>query len=553
MQPWFRMISDKAAPFLWSFCFSFHNHVMTQKTLQFERRNPLQSATLLARTIALPHECKPLRYPSFPALERTSVLGFNAPVSVNVIAPGIRALLCRQASYPLWCDYSSTVPFFYQATYVSGAKQNTSYVVEGLQGELERADASTVSATVSIVGVSGSITPLVFPTPPPSVHPIIGRDGQFTYIYIPDGCSMTLVGWIDGVVFGTGQTGRVVINQWMGPGEERWAASIDSTPAVSNERALVWLKPITAGGWYRVDQLIIPASGTAVGSMYYTMVVTNSPGDTVIQSIITLPTVVIGSTVTSRSLLPTNPPPEFNSSTIPYCATRLTAVGALFTNVTKALNKEGSVLAGRLNPVRTNPFNFGSGDLVNLHPSEKAYLGLEHGHYTYAPPSSDMVDFQDYTIEPRNSAQIPCYRLDNTSLVNAMLFSDPDGATSLAVNLDIHLEFRNTSALFPVGMSAMTLESFHQAQLSLAEFGYFFHNEDHVTVFKLLKPILSHLVDYMPYGPQIKKAAAIGAKVYKTGQMIMNTRIPKTIVPTRLNVQTSPPPSRKSKRVKRRR
>ncbi len=137
---------------------------------------------------------------------------------------------------------------------------------------------------------------------------------------------------------------------------------------------------------------------------------------------------------------------------------------------------------GRLAPQTVNVWRASLTNVSGLHPSEKAYLPLETGAYTYVPPSTDMAMFWDYTIPigvypSPTGTRFPIIRLDNTSLVNAGFFSDPDGGTNLAITADWHFEFRTTSALFSIGLSGTTLESFHQAQLSLVEAGFFFANE----------------------------------------------------------------------------
>lgn len=190
------------------------------------------------------------------------------------------------------------------------------------------------------------------------------------------------------------------------------------------------------------------------------------------------------------ALVPSGPPPEYGNSTIPYQSTRLTAVGALFTNVTKLLNKEGVVYSARLSPANIDVFNFAQTDIVAVHPAEKAQLALEHGFYTYCPPSTDLALFQDYTCAavPQSGAwtqtDCPYYRLDNTALVNAFVFVDSDATTTtnLAVTLDWHIEFRTTSTLFQIGLSGVTLETLHQAQLALVQLGFFYNNDDHKSI-----------------------------------------------------------------------
>lgn len=228
-------------------------------------------------------------------------------------------------------------------------------------------------------------------------------------------------------------------------------------------------------------------------------------------------------------MLPFFKPPEWSTSHIPWASTRLTAVAALFTNVSKALNKEGTVQAARLNPTTDNIYGQNqvvlpdANTLSSKHPSEKALLSLEKGFYTYCPPSTDLSRFWDYTFHAggyemgsagsdlaMRQQECPVYRLDNDALVNYFLFSDPNSSTgdftSLAVNLDFHIEFRSVSALWPIGLSTMSLESFHQAQMALVQTGFFFNNDDPVTGHNRIKGILSSIARYI--GGPVAGAAA---------------------------------------------
>jgi len=85
-----------------------------------------------------------------------------------------------------------------------------------------------------------------------------------------------------------------------------------------------------------------------------------------------------------------------------------------------------------------------------------------------------------------------------------MAFINP-GANpgALAVNISWHIEFRTTSALFQIGMSPLTLESLHQAQLALSQVGFFFDNPDHTMI---ITSVLKALKMYLPAA-----AAAVSA------------------------------------------
>jgi len=188
-------------------------------------------------------------------------------------------------------------------------------------------------------------------------------------------------------------------------------------------------------------------------------------------------------------------PVEFVNSQIPWSSVRTTAVAVLGTNVTQVLNKNGTILAGRLNPNLVNAWEATTQTVAGLHPAEKAYLPLETGFYTYCPPSTDLAFFADCTLNTSVGApNAPIFNLDNDALYNK-LFLATTVNSQLAITTSWHIEFRTTSSLFQVGLSAMTLESLHAAQLVLAENGFFFENPEHDT---LLGKVIRTAKKYAP-------------------------------------------------------
>lgn len=186
---------------------------------------------------------------------------------------------------------------------------------------------------------------------------------------------------------------------------------------------------------------------------------------------------------TNYSHMPLVEPVEFANSALPWNATRVTAAAFLGTNVTQVLNKSGTVLGGRLSPAVVDAWRCTAQNITNLHPAEKAYLPLETGVYTYCPPSTDLVFFTDYsrsTVQAStHGGLIPIFSLENDSMYNKMFLTPAGADEALACTVTWHIEFRTSSALFQVGLSAMTLESLHTAQLILAAHGFFFENPEH--------------------------------------------------------------------------
>ncbi len=509
---------------------------MTSSTLPFQRVSPVQGLTGLARQIALPHDNPPQRFPSFPALERTAVMGFNAPVTWNIPeSTASRAFLSRSATYPLWTERTAGTAWYGATYYTLGT--NASYVSEPMSEALY----GTLSIPNSVASTylprtTGLVKPADF------LYPVLGVDGPAApFIYVPSGWKV-LACYSLGAAPSADTQASVDIEEWVAPGEYATTASFPMgliTAASGYFSAGVDATTnIGTGKWVRPKFLTIdkfqPAALPARTSV--TIFVANATSVSLTPAA-NAGAITIGSTGTSKSLLPAVTPNEFATSVLPWSSTRTTAAAALFTNVTQVLNKGGTVLCGRLSPTATNPFLFTSTTLQTLHPAEKAYLPLETGAYSYCPPSTDLASFTDHTasftpdapISAGSYSSVPVYRLDNTSLVNAFVFTPTGAAESMAINVDWHIEFRTNSALFQIGLSSLTLEAFHQAQLALVQVGFFFPNSWHK---QLLNKVISAVKQF---GPSMLRAAA---------QVHPVTRAIAATVPASSNRPPPRPPTR---------
>lgn len=531
-----------------------------QKTLQFQKANPLQQLTGLARAMALPHEYAPQRFPSFPALERTAVMGFNVPTSITIPSSGLRAVLFRQAAYPLWVDNpAGATSWAYQVTLATQLVERQ--VAGGDYEVLANVSAWRLGnqlATSSVVGVIGAVSP---------VGPLMGWDqgtGPYPWFYSPAGGTMAIALNVDaGTIPTTDPLAAAYLQRWSAPGEVVDASDGNGLSVGltwnANSKSQVGLLSTPIGGWYRVKAVRHTSTSLTITNANFSISVVVVGGAATIANVGTPGNCCTIQATTNGSvagLVPIAATPEFANSSLPFSSTRTTAAAALFTNVTKALNKEGTVLCGRLNPTVTNVWNFGPADLATLHPAEKQLLGLETGAYTFCPPSTDMAMFWDYTLPTGTGAPAtPIMRLDNDALVNCLYFADPDGGTSLAVNLDWHIEFRTTSTLFQIGMSTTPIEVLHQAQLSLAAAGFFFQNETHESVLKRVVPMLSTAAKLLlPGAGPVMNAAGVVSKAYKIGSMLVDNRPrgppPATSVAAATRAKPPPKPPKKQGKQK---
>ncbi len=463
-----------------------------QNTLPLTPGNPLRNITGLARQISLPGEHAPVRFPSFPALERTAVMGFNQPYTLPLAASEATAVtLFRQATWPIWADetLSATMGWCYAVDFTVQSDP-TAVANTGTIGEVVPAPYGwTVANRTAGTGVGVSFNQVHKFT-----YPLVAVDdhaGPGLWIYAPAGCSLTVV--VGSNVALPNTNFAADLDLWTSPGEYS-TASLNGTCAAGNFSGAATLA-ITTSGWWRVKSIIGYQNGAGNLTLTTLSVVVSCGTHVFVPSAATLGTVTT-TFVAAKTHIPMVAPAEFVNSALPWYATRTTAVAMLGTNVTQVLNKSGTVLGGRVSPAVQNAWSISSSYVNTLHPAEKAFLALETGVYTYAPPSTDLVFFADYTLNTANGAKAsPVFRLDNDSLYNKMYLTPGSVAESLAVTATWHIEFRTSSALFQVGLSAMTLESLHQAQLVLVEHGFFFENPEHE---KLLGKIVSTAKKYAP-------------------------------------------------------
>jgi len=501
-----------------------------------------------------------MRFPSFPALERTAVMGFSVPATLTLPAStAVKMALFRQASYPLWADQAFTTET-YQASWNTEATATATSVATTVYDISAPVAASVTgffagahAASSLAVGVTGGTVPATT-----SGYVPFGVDlgtGPNPFIFVPSN-------WIlNAVVNAT--TGTVtsslafVVNyeMWASPGEIGTASfarfnviggntggcSSTGTPATFSNGT--WVRP-------RALHIEVPASSTYNVTQWTVTFVVSAGTQAYTPSAATYGSIAVTSAART-SLYPVSYPVEFSNSTLPWYSTRVTASAFLGTNVTQIQKKGGTILAGRVAPTVQNPWAVNQSYVNGLHPAEKAFLPLETGVYSYCPPSTDLASFWDYTLPTsvgsNSGISCPVMRLDNDSLVNILYITATSDPEQLAVTLDWHIEFRTSSALFPIGLSAMTLESLHTAQLALASVGFFFENPSHKS---LLERVVGAAKAFAPQAAGLL-AGPTAAKLVKGAIMLANR--PSSNMKT-TTAQASgwngPKPSNKPKRKK---
>jgi hypothetical protein len=284
--------------------------------------------------------------------------------------------------------------------------------------------------------------------------------GQVPFVYLPGGNWRLYFAFFANSTVATGTEIKVVYESWISPGQSLQQTNLATFTVASGFRGAssgaIALAAGEAGMWIRPLNIatVFNASVAPPSQSYLTMFVVAGTASYAASAANAGTFTVTG--VNSTSCVPVIFPSEFANSTLPWYSTRLTAVGALFTNVTQVLNKGGTVMGGRVSPAVQNPWLVTKDYLNGLHPAEKAFLAMETGMYTYCPPSTDMSEFWDY-VSNTSVTGLPCplYRLDNDSLVNIAFFTPGTVAASLALNCSWHIEFRTSSALFQIALCGL--------------------------------------------------------------------------------------------------
>ncbi len=444
-------------------------------------------------------------------------MGFSYVNSYTVAASSTyKIMLARQAGFPVWADLPGST-YGMLATWVTGGSDlvNTTYF---FNDPPTRRYANGVASTAQ-VGLSGlTAWPWYIGSNP---FPLVGVDSSNSRLpslgweYAPAGAPAYIV-----VSSATPVTADTIINlyfeAWTAPGESFLLTVAVTIPTTKCSG----IASIAAGTWYRIQRVSYPASFNGATQFQFGLF-WSSGTFTWTDSINTRGTFAVTGSGSGTAFLPLTTPTEFSNSALPWFSTRTTAAAMLCTNVTQVLNKGGTALGGRISPNVYNPFNTMQSVVAALHPAEKAFLALETGAYTYVPPSTDMVNFWDYTMPvTAGAATFPIYRLDNDSLVNLLFLSTTATAEIFALTTDVHVEFRTSSTLFDIGLSAVTLETLHQAQLVLAQAGFFFENPTHSKVLSQITQAAKR------YGPAvIGSINPLAGRVLKTA--ITLSRKPK--------------------------
>lgn len=433
------------------------------------------TAPTLAKTILLPDENDPQRVPNYPHIERTSVMAYKNVTTVSIpgtassVNDGIMVLNCPVA--PTWVSGAVTSTLVEYGTFATDLS-----VFNTAGGVLYYAPGSWVPNTV-VLGVGALPNGLTADKIP------VGALGGDAYIYIPPGMTGFLRASLPTATAVTGSM-EATVRHWNG--ENTSVTSVVSLTATGTNAFVGTFASGLYGPFARVDSLRGGAAFTYSTASVLELSMGWYTGGTYLA-----PTGTVVSYFPLFALL------ESATSIAPWVDTRLTAASVLATNVTKVLNKEGTITAARLN-VGSKPTlfaKFDESDFATAHPSLRYSGPLENGCYTFLAPTLGMVQFQDGAYDRANSTSPwPMFDLSLVEFANCVLLRDPDATTPTVMTITtvFHVEFRNASLLFPIATSSTRLEDWHAASLAVSNICPFTENWIHVPT------VLAWLRKYVP-------------------------------------------------------
>lgn len=524
-------------------------------------RNATSTLSSLAQVVAIPADHSPVRMPTFPALERTSQLQFKDTGTVAVTAAGATSgFLCRDPAMPLWMTQSlfgttaTTWSWFYQAYFGYTVTQPLTVA------SIACTDPDEVYMNTSAVG--------------PTVAPLIRFNGT-NYFYYPSGSLGTAGGSpnfsvqittdfassparveIDIELISVGQTVEEVTLR-SGMTGTSLTSTATSVGFNVNTGALV-SAGITLDRFVGFRLTEVRFTAGVAGSTITNICVgfTSDYSSTPMPTAVPLSGPSAGNT--ASVLWPVYGPTDYNVSLLPWRGTRATAVGVLFSNVSTVMSKEGVVNAGRVSTEAINIFDPTkySASISTVHPRDRYFGALENGLYTFTLPDTGSEVYRDCAtniaivtplpavyVSPKNVRAF-CFDLSNIGYANLFQFTDidPTSATTLAVQLDRHIEFRNTSALFPVGFSNVQLETYHAAQMALVRLGVFFENPSHWSaIASLVKKAVGAVAPIVaPYAKQA--AVAVGRKAMGYAAKKFGNFAQAGLTKPKQKKQAAPPP-----------
>lgn len=467
------------------------------------------SMDLIGKTIAVPRIHRPLRYPQKLTPVKTSVLSTLVRTQYSVSAgTTVRGMLVRSPTFPLWMEripFTGDGSIYLEQTVVVGSAST------GIPSIMFDQDDWGVLKSAGSGGAGTMLTSGLYPR---GVH----DDGTYSLLYHGGGMEVC----VQFPYGATLTTPTVVLNFEIYDGHswDHYGRSVTGDTGTECVYNFTDFPP----GFFRLISFSV--SGLTANS-----------AQTVRIGITTGGSLTTTTGVPTIGFWPLAAPPEYYNSIIPYGETRQTASAVCFTNVTAEYNKNGTVVASRVpcsvfrTPGTISPYgDWKTSSFFTTTRGDEAYENEMHkGFYTYTLPDEESETFRAYAAEV---GSVPVYYPSAHRYYNLFTMTAIEYDSNFAVQIDSHLEFITSSALFPTGLTLMNLEKYKVALTALTSSGVFFENPVHMAALAgLIRSAVTALAPVVM--PHVKKAAIgvgnflLQKAVNKANQALANSRAEK--------------------------
>lgn len=512
----------------------------------------IQNLPRLAQIQAVPSEYPAERLPTFPALERTSVLRFEQNKATTVSGDGdTYFLICRSPVYPVWKTYTFTSSGIY---HLFRGQSDVPYRTFYADHKFDYLDNEGSEAEQKVGLGTG-----------PDLLPVMKDDEERTWFFVSRGMYFCVELELDFNATG----GKWAIEAEFCPSlnicestsfvttaDECTAGGSGSTGYINIAVPTAFLT-IGVGGWVHLKRMSCLVSATSAPT-------TGSAQAPVVKvGVSTSPTgfAAAGGTVDYVWQPMFQSPPEFTIAPKIYSSARCNALGVLFQNVSRVVAKEGTVSAVRVCDATYALNEYAAPDFFNMVFDDSAiedrYTGLlEKGFYAYAPPDQFTSNFHDFETRNFGRALKRAVQRDHSfayyHLVRMVDYNATD-PTNLFVSVFSHFEWRNTSMLWNIGLSRIPLEEWHRAQLVLMKLGFFFENPSHLSaIAALAKSAAMRLWPYVkPALQNAGRTLLVSAANTVTKKLLPNTSQTQVMLRSDRKTRTQRrPPGPKNKSVR---
>lgn len=462
---------------------------------------------MLQQVFMNPAANQPQRLPAFPNVEQSAVVALRQTTTASVImadtgSVGTRMAIHRQPSMPLWVDQNLTTGWLWGVECgISATGDPVAGPIDTYSGTVSR-DLGGLSDGTTATSVSPGGTTVSFKwrclgntmNKAPLMGAVQSDDRPFTFIPSIGGNPLstmtaimvlsTTVGTLAGFdAAANGGYVQLVFERWIAPGRTLFdtrTVSVVFTQIAGTTASATVVSTMSnmVPGFYRFSSVALKGSfSTGDNPPDFFDIAYGYAGAAPTYTNAT--TTVTVSPSQSIAFLPATPAAEASTTTAHLQGCRCTALALSASNVTAIMNKEGVVTAGRMAPTEL-VFSFWKQDLATLPPVKRYQGPLESGFHIISPPLSDLdtwLDFAgDFTTATSYGTEYPYYNLSSPAEVIAVNLADPTTTTlsSLALQLDMHLEFRCYSQLWPSAMSRRTIEELHRAIVDVVQKGFCF-------------------------------------------------------------------------------